>query len=215
MKNLLIILLCFVYLESCKKDREESNTNSTYTPYQESNHSKINPTLYPYLFNTGSYWIYKDSASLNLDSIALTGLLRTSVPVPPSNPNQTNLGDLEYFDVTYFSSNISSSYHEQLFSNTISRYLYYGGFVFISSKRINDHLYNAVIADVIDSINVENVVYRNVTKMKVSQDSYINGNFYFYYADSVGVIKKDSLVNDTVVQTWNLLRKNTSIYDYQ
>jgi len=203
------MLLCFVCLDSCKKDIEESNTNSSYIPYQGSNHSKINSSLYPYLFNTGSYWIYKDSASLNFDSIALTNFLRTAYPIP----RQT--GDVEYFDVTYFSSNISSSYHEQLFGNVISRSLYLGGFVFISNKRINDYVYNALIADVIDSINVENVVYRNVTKMKVSQDPYINGNFYFYYADSVGIIKKDSLVNDIVVQTWNLIRKNTSLYDYQ
>lgn len=191
-------------VSSCKKE------TSNQTQYYQ---GKISSSLHPYLFDVGSYWVYKDTANSNLDSIALKNVQRTTFVIGPSHPGQGYQGDEEYFDMEYLSS-YSASYHEQLFGYVISKALYNGGYVFLSSKTKGDSLANALIVDVIDSIKIENNVYRNVTKMKITNDTYINGNFNFYYADSVGVIRKETIVNNTVTQTWNLIRYKAVLLKY-
>src|SRR4051812_33282400 len=89
MKQVLFILFLFLFAESCKK---VTNNESTY----EYKHGKISSSLYPYLFNAGSYWVYKDTANGNLDSVALTDIQRTTFIIGPSQPGQGAKGDEEY-----------------------------------------------------------------------------------------------------------------------
>jgi hypothetical protein len=78
----------------------------------------------------------------------------------------------------------------------------------LADSEIGTSYNNAQVSDIIDTLIVEGNPYLNVVKMKVNEDNYIQGNFYFYYADSIGIVRKEILVNDTVVNTWNLLRYN-------
>jgi hypothetical protein len=206
MRNLFLIVF-IVFAVSCEKEKEEPTR--IYSNY------KISSSLYPYLFNENSYWIYKDTTTGNLDSVVLKQIGRSSYSIPPTSPGQGSQGSLEYFNFTYTSSYNGNTYDEQLFSSVISRSFIDGGFLFLSDRVIGDSLMNIKILDVIDSLSIENNTYFNVTKMRIKNDYYINGNYNYFYADSIGVIRKETLVNDSIVETWNLLRKNTSLFIYQ
>jgi hypothetical protein len=208
MKQVLCILLLSLFAVSCKKKVTDNQSTYEYT------HGKISSSLYPYLFNVGSYWVYKDTANSNLDSVTLTDIQRDTFIIGPSVPGQGPRGELEYFDTKYYSSYQASSYSEKLMTYVISRSLDHAAYIFLSGKGKGYSLENAKIVDVIDSIIIENAIYRNVTKMKITKSYYINGNFYFYYADSIGVVKRETITNDTVIQTWNLLRHNVTMYKY-
>jgi hypothetical protein len=48
--------------------------------------------------------------------------------------------------------------------------------------------------------------------MKIIGDQYISDDFNLYYADSVGVIKKEKTKNGTIIETWNLIEFKTVLF---
>jgi hypothetical protein len=205
--KLLLIILFIIAVSSCKKDTEIKTK-----PF---NHSKLNSSLYPFLFDVGSYWIYRDTSSNQIDSTILANISKSTFLMSPSAPGEGPQGDVEYFNINYFSFLNNESYDEQLLGYVISRGLYNGGFTLLSSKKIGDKSLNAEIINVFDSLKIEGNTYKKVVKMKITKDSYIDNNYNFYYVDSIGVIRKETTINDSIIKTWNLLRCKINMFDYQ
>jgi len=174
-------------------------------------HRKISQSLYPFLFDTGSYWIYKKSNSNIPDSTIVKSIIKSTFIVGPTSPGQGDQGDEKYYNIRYLSFPANNSYDEQLLGYVISRGLYSGGFILLSSKKIGDKSQNAEVLDVLDSLTIENKTYKTVVKMKVNKDYYVDQNYQLYYVDSIGLIKKEIMDNDTVTETWNLLRFKTKL----
>ena len=172
---------------------------------------KISESLLPFLFDTGSYWIYNKSNTSITDSTVVKSITKNTFIVGPMGPGQGDQGDEEYYNILYMSFPANNVYDEQLLGYVISRGLYSGGFVLLSDKKIGDKSLNAEILDVLDSLTIENKTYKTVVKMKVNQDEYIDQNYQLYYVDSIGVIKKEIMNNGTVTETWNLLRFRTKL----
>jgi hypothetical protein len=170
----------------------------------------ISKSLYPYLFSQGSFWVYMKTNSNDLDYISVISISRDYFYVPPSTPGQGIRAYEEFYTIRY-SSSLTGFYDEQLFGYVISRGLYNGGFVFLSGKTIGDKRMNAELTDVIDTLTVEHKMYKQVTKMKIKSDQYIVGNFNLYYADSVGIVRKEKTENDSITETWNLIEFNTAL----
>ena len=190
-----------ILLIGCHKESEDRNYF----------HGKISESLHPFLFDTGSYWIYKRSNSSIPDSTVVKSISKNTFIVGPMGPGQGDQGDEEYYNIHYLSFPANNVYDEQLLGYVISRGLYYGGCVLLSSKKVGDKGLNAEILEVLDSLTVENKIYKTVVKMKVNQDKYIDQNYQLYYVDSIGVIKKEIMGNGTVTETWNLLRFRTKL----
>ena len=201
--TILVVILLF---STCRKKDDAT----PYAPY----HAKISSNLYPYLFDNGSYWIYKDSLTNNLDSTIITGISKKSYFVSPSGPGEGSPGNFEYFEIEYFSYPSNSTYSEEVIANMISRGLISGGFTYFSKKTIGDSLQNAKIENILDTLTVHGQLYHNVIKMRIQADSYISQNYNFYYVDSVGIIKKELRTGETITNTWNLLRYSTAIKAY-
>ena len=64
---------------------------------------------------------------------------------------------------------------------------------------------------VIDVLNVEGNEYKDVVKMRIRHRY---DSSYLYYADGVGLIKKQKIIRDTITETSNLLRYNTILRPY-
>lgn len=204
--NLSIIIIIFITIISCKKEKEIKTSE---------NHGKISQTLYPFLFDNGSYWVYIDTSTNSIDSVVLSAITKSTFNIPPSTPGQGSQGDEEYFNIKYYSFLSSGYYEEQLLGYVISRGLYNGGYTLLSSKRIGDKSNNAEIINVFDSLKIAGNTYKKVVKMKITKDYYIDSNYNFYYVDSVGVIRKEKTNNDSVIQVWNLLRFKINMFKYQ
>ena len=208
--NIYRITILFIALSqiltSCKKEEEKP---------REYSHDKIGMGLYPFLFDVGSYWVYKDTITNETDSTVVISINRSTFINPPSYPGQGSQGDVEYFNIKYFSLPSSNYFEEQLFGSFITRALTSGGCTYISGKDKGSSISNAEVSDVFDSLNIEGDVFLDVVKMKVNKDSYIDNNYNLYYVDSIGVVKKELTINDTIVKTWNLIRYNTVLFPYE
>jgi hypothetical protein len=107
------------------------------------------------------------------------------------------------------------NYDEYLIGYVISRWLTNGGFTLLSSKIKGDSSSNAEIANVFDSLKINGISYKKVVKMKIYKDNYIDNNYFLYYVDSIGIVKKQTRVNDSAIDTWNLVRYKTKMLKYQ
>src|SRR3954470_17256850 len=108
-KLLLFASLAFL-LSGCAKDKLE-DTSPDYHPDE---HNTIDENLYPYLFAAGSYWIYKDSATNNLDSVALMSSTEGEL-ISKTGPGYSGyLIYTQYFNLDYLSSDTDSVFNEVL-----------------------------------------------------------------------------------------------------
>jgi hypothetical protein len=198
--ELLYFLLIPVFIISCNnKDEEEPIL-----------HYKICECMYPYIFDAGSYWVYESANTNILDSIVVGSLSEETYYIPHTTPGQGSNGIIDYVLINYFSS-AEGIYSENVFADEISRGFLEGGFVFLSSDP-GQGVQNAIVEGIVDSLLIENEVYRNVRVMKIFKDHYISEDCKFYYVDSVGVVRKEILTGDSVSFTWNLLRFSTTLH---
>lgn len=190
MKNLLAIsLLLMIAFTSCKDDEGEYGP----IPFEP-----VDSQMEPYFFETGSYWLYEGSNGSS-DSTYVHNWTRGTHFLRPTHPGQGSSGELEYFELQ-FGSTLNGNYTEDIFSDLISENLYFDGFLYFGSKRVGDSRGNASLAEVHESFIVGTHTFSNVTEMHVSQDGSIPMQMHLFYADSVGLVRKDIIIpNDTTV----------------
>lgn len=207
MKIKIILLLFFAIIcTNCKKENNDERSDGY--------HYRINPSLYPFLFDTGSYWVYKNISTQAIDSIVLVNVNKNAVYViPPPKPNyQGSLDQIDYCNFTYSCFPSDSSFDEQIFSLFISKCFTDGCYIYFEGTVGETSNYSKIVA-VFDTIIVANQVYKNVVKMKfkLTLDSI---DYYYYYADSIGIVRKETAINDSIVVTKDLIRHNTQLFTY-
>lgn len=218
MKVIIVIALAFT-MAGCEENEENKEL------------VKIDPTLKPFLFDKGSYWVYtmypikadtiviqKDSISAPKDSVIFVNdtinIIQDTVRVESIAKDTIYPAGIprfyEIYDIKYFSSLNDSTYHEQLIGYVISKGQVDGGFVLLSSKKKGDKSLNAEIVSVSEEMKMGNVTYKQVVKMKVTKDKFIKDSYYLYYVDQKGVVRKEKLgmnaanKEDSVVERWDL-----------
>lgn len=219
---LVVVLALAIAIPGCVKDQEDSTILV-----------KPEKSLYPFLFDKGSYWIYtkvqlkadtlktvpKDSLSQPKDSIVY---VRDTINIPRDSVNvisiekdtlylSGNVRYYEYYRIKYHSSFNNQTYEDYLYGYVISRGLNNGGFLLLTSKKSGDKSMNATVVGVMDEMKMEEKTYKQVVKMKVVKDAYISDDYFLYYADHVGIIRKEKTVKDTVRETWNLVNYKVSL----
>lgn len=205
-----IVAFTIVLLFStCKKDEGTNATPTTVQTY----HGKINSNLYPYLFNTASYWIYKNTINNNLDSTVVKTISKNTYYLAPSG-HGSNPGDEEYFKIDYLSFPSQTVYSDHIIKTMISRALNSNAVTYISTNTVGNTIDNAKIEAILDTLSVEGKKYHHVTKMRIQATSYITQNYNFYYVDSIGIIKKETRNGDTIIDTWNLIRYQANLLHY-
>ena len=201
MKKVVLILIT-ISLFSCSKDANFDTTSHLV--------SSISSSLYPFLFKKGSYWVYENQNTGQLDSVVVNSVTKDTVSLSPLGPGQGARGEEEYYNINYWSS-VNGSYDEQLVGYVISKGLVSGGYLYLSSHKIGDESLNAKLTAIYDTLTIEDNLYRNVVKMEDSKDLYLSTDMNLYYVDSVGLVKKEIISNDTIVETWNLIRYSVSL----
>jgi len=200
MKKILLILIIISFF-SCSKDEEKETPQPVGT---------ISSSLHPFLFKKGSYWIFKNQNTGQLDSVVVNSISKNIFTVGPSHPGQGSQGQEEYYNINYLST-INGSYDEQLIGYVISKGLFSGGYVYLSNHKIGEESLNAKLTNIYDSLSIESNLYQNVVKMENSKDSYLTSDLNLYYVDSIGLVKKEIISNDSIIDTWNLLRYSVNL----
>ena len=197
-KHLIIILVYIFPLLSfwgCKKEEIKGGSHLY----------KLDENLYPMLFDKDSYWIYKNMDTNIIDSISLT-------EVTIDTTEYINIGHgfterFQTFNLRYRSS-ITGEYSELYLGWTIRSESEDGGYIYLSSFHIGDSLRNARISNIYDSILVGEKIYYDVVEMNIKKDKYIDNDMNLFWADSIGVLKKEIKENNYIQSTWSLMYYN-------
>lgn len=193
------LFLLLLTLYSCEKDKIQPPVapQPSFIP--------ISSTLHPLLFDTSSYWIYSNGNIL--DTVSLSAITRVEMFVPPQQTKD------ETFLLQYESSAFSS-YTERYMGAIITRNWINEGWAYATNFEVGESYGGLTLIGKLDTLTVGTHQYYNVTQFKVQQSNYFSSDMYLYYADSVGVISKEILSGNSVVDTWNLIEYNVAIYPY-
>jgi hypothetical protein len=115
------------------------------------------------------------------------------------------------FEIRYVSYPTNTKFFNILIGGVISEYEWWSGCVYLSGKQIGLESERAKINKVLDVLSVEGNEYHDVVQMRIRHP---NDSSYLYYADGVGLIKKQKIIRDTITETSNLLRYNTILRPY-
>ena len=196
------LILISLLFNSCNKGGSEGG-NHLYL---------LDEKLNPLLFNVGSEWVYQNETDNNLDTVIV---------------NEASFDTTEAYNVgggftatdLLYTINYSSNLNG-LFTEIYRGYLIYRGIfndkaiVYLSSFRVGDSSYNAKIVAIYDTLLINNKSFKNVVKMRVNKADYLESDLILYYADSVGVIRKEIIKNNQISETWSLLNYNVSLNHY-
>lgn len=173
----------------------------------------ISESLYDYLFDEGSFWVYENDSSM-VDSLVLTSVVHAF------NPEVWVHGELvmpqvEYFQTYYESKTMNYETWDQYIGTVVVREgidWANGLWIFLSSYVVGDESYGTEILQTYDTLTMGQFEFHHVTKMFIPDNSFENHSpTYYYFAKDAGLIKKEILDSDTSVvnETWTIKNFNT------
>ena len=205
----LYMAIILIGVSACKNDKPTicSSENTLRIPKD---------ILDRFIFKDSTYWIYQDSASMQIDSVWVYKNQYSIINQDVENTLSKGKC-FEYF-LTYFSSKLNNTYEINLncansaFGTPIEQeifdILYYKNKLVVDGFSMRGNKYIAIDTTdhkvfQVDSIKVNDITYKNI----VLHVNISGGAFFYsesYYAPNVGLIKY-RLRNGSV---WNLIRKN-------
>lgn len=195
-KTILSFLIAVVFF-SCTKQ----NDDDEYTPIE----SEISKSLEPYLFEVGSYWIYKEQTTEKFDTLTLISVSRERYAWDASSPGQGPDAYDNYYDLTY-NSNINGASTVSLFNEFITKDFIDGSILFMTKNVDESYFPNAKRLGDTLILNINNITYNKVIKMQIEKDQGIDDDMNLYYKDSIGIIRKEIRLNSAITETWDLVK---------
>lgn len=190
-----ILLFGILFVIGCNKGYERGERN-VY----------ISKNLYSYLFGKNSWWVYKDNKTGTIDSVIVKDTMWGTITLGGAGMDFLNYRT--YF--TTYRSYLDQKEHTErirdqvieldngstdpsywLFCNRNDTGTYWSGLRILMKK---------------DTIHISGKVFHNITKLKWTKQysHYPYEDQYVYYADSVGIIRKEILIADSVIDTWDI-----------
>ncbi|MCB2195383.1 MAG: hypothetical protein KQH79_05965, partial [Bacteroidetes bacterium] len=199
-----ISVILFISWTSCNES-EKSLTNDV----ESIDTSYISENLKKHFYPINSFWIF-ESNSGDKDSVKFTRIEKEILD-PIITHGQVNVGYLETYKFHYYSTK-KGYYWDQYIGSVIVRNgidWANGEYIFLSDSRIGASSDEATIDTIYDSYIVSDRTYRNVVRMRIVNFEFESGeDWYYYFADSIGIIKKEKLVNEPNNKIWNLIDTN-------
>lgn len=176
----------------------------------------ISSSMYGFMFNVGTYWIYENDSTQKLDSIVVTNIKQGFFYTPPQSSGTGPTSKVEYFKIVYFSYKDSINYNDFIFSNLMTRdgneSPKFGQPVLLRNYYIGYKLYGTEIIDTNSNINLFGNNFADVEEMKVNyseqRDYAFSKDTYLYYKDSIGLIRKVYDSGNGNFDSWSLKRWN-------
>jgi hypothetical protein len=177
------LLIC--YNLSCKKDPKVY-----YIPQDMKDYV---------MFSSGSYWVYQDSLTGNIDSVYLIySKCEVNNGRPEDNADYETILQRFYTSKTNEES-VASGTYKGTDPAILEYFSLHGKFIYKLDLQTGDCFSNIKFVGAKDSLMVDGNIYIDVLSF---QDEY---DQLFYWSKHIGVIKKAKM-NQQDSQTWNLIR---------
>jgi hypothetical protein len=194
--TLLITFGSIISFSNCTKDIDEMEYINYYVDQD---------LIDKYYFEKGSLWVYKDQ-NLNLDSITVENTEHgfKTTPCPHGCPGRKTSRH-EYFIMNLRELGSNSTFNYYFLSGHFK--INGGGIVgelgqpiYLHNSDIGYSFNGTTVIAQLDSLNINENTYFNVTKIKISALDQIQDEFNFdtelYFSENIGLIKK--VVFDTI-----------------
>jgi len=204
--NLLFAILPIIFLSSCENTINDENSSS----HTSIDTSFISDNLHKHFYEIESIWVYESESGVK-DTVKLLRIER-SYNGPIYVHSRLERGYVETYKLSYLSS-IKGIYCDQYIGRIISRngnnWGCDGDYIYISSYKAKDTVGFTSIDTVLETMSVSGKLYNNVVKMKIGSFSFESyENWYYYFADSIGVIRKEKVRDGYNEKFWNLIYRN-------
>jgi len=207
----LILLLVIGLMTSCKKE----------TPPEEFYYQYLSSSLKPYMFKSGSYWVYENDSTGIVDSIVVTATKHDFFILSPTGPGQTGTQTkVEYYKLEIYDVLNVTSYIDFLHGSVVIRngsesgISYLGQPILLAHSPIGSTSNGAQVWDTISVLNVGSNTFHGVQEMKIiySEQNQIefDHDTYLYFADSIGLVKKEIDLGSGNIESWSLKRWSVS-----
>ena len=198
-----IIILSFIIFNiSCNEPEETVESSDIDTSF-------ISSDLKKHFYYINTVWIFESDIG-EKDTITLLRIEKDFLE-PMYMHGQLQLGYIENYKFHYLSTR-DGQYWDQYIGYVIVRNgidWANGEYIYLSSYQIGDSSDEAQIDTIFDSYNVSNTTYRNVIKMRIDNFDFEFGeDWYYYFVDSVGIIRKEKINDEPNNETWNLIERN-------
>ncbi|MCD4834700.1 MAG: hypothetical protein K8R31_12945 [Bacteroidales bacterium] len=201
-RTYIIIFSLLVSIVSCNEPEDIVEKTDIDTLFVSSNLKK-------HFYDINTTWIFESNQG-EKDTVTL---LRTEREIlePQSMHGEIQLGYVENYKFHYLSTR-DGLYWDQYIGYVIVRNgvdWANGEYIYLSSYQIGDSSDEAEIDTIYDSYNVSDTTYRNVVRMRINNFEFEFGeNWYYYFVDSVGIIRKEKLNDEPNNEIWNLIDRN-------
>lgn len=179
-----IALVFFAF--SCKKsvDPCEGNYTDTYTT--------ISSYFAPYQFKEGTYWVYQNDSTTQIDSQRVVSAIDTKIGSGGGSSCGSTYAQLYTMDVHRSLTNDSFKYFimTSCFIKNTDHSAPPEGTCILSSSDIQQPA-------TISSMTINGHTFSNVRKIPV-------GQFYYYFVDSVGLVKWEKFYGSNVIESWGI-----------
>lgn len=210
----LTISVFVLTINSCRKENIVDDTN--YPPSGEDKYVYLNEKLNPYKFKTGSYWIYENETTAELDSVyVISTETDFFMWIPPLHGN----GPAKFAE--YYKINLISSLHS-IDSTGYNDYLVFdyikrnghgyidGQLMFTMDEHPGyDFLGMKIIANY-PTMTINNHTFNNVTQTKITASEQYQPMFdhdtQLFFTDTIGLIKKVTDLGNGAFETWSIKR---------
>jgi len=203
----LIFITGMSIIMSCKKDN----------PTEQYSYDYLSASLKPFMFKNGSYWVYENDTTGILDSILVTGTKHDFFIQSPTGPGQTGSPvKVEYYKIELYDALNAINFNDFLLGAIITRNgtengnSHMGQPILLSNFYIGDKLNGAQLFDTLAILNVNNNTFHEVQEMKIIYPEQTQNEFahdtYLYFADSIGLVKKEIDLGNGNFESWSLKR---------
>jgi hypothetical protein len=206
MRPSFIILLLIVITYSCKKDECEN-----YSPHKN---VEIDNSMNSLKFKESTYWVYQNDVTLELDSQRV--IFGSNNDFTGEYPSKCSGGTFVYenrMTVHSFLNNQDDDYFiigSGLYKDTNSTGNHHGRFIY-SGTNIYSPDSGTEFIENIPLFNLNGNDFNNVKKIWVKilpTNSYYPNlsihDMYFYFSDSVGLIKWEVIDGSTIIESWSI-----------
>ncbi len=180
-----LVILVFVGF-SCKKSDHpcEGKYTDTYTT--------ISSYFAPYQFKEGTYWVYQNDATAEIDSQRVVSAWDTEIGSGGGSSCGSSYAQLYSMEIH---SSLTNDYFKYLiltssFIRNLDNSNNPNGTCILSSNDIQQPA-------TISSMTINGHTFSNVRKIPV-------GQFYYYFVDSVGLVKWEKVYGSNVIESWGI-----------
>ena len=157
---------------------------------EDSSYHELNPCLHSFIFDTGSYWIYKNSLNTNMDSVFVEKCEFEVIGYKNGGSGCQPTTAFESIN-TEFNSTINGLF---------TTFMHYDMVKPGQDLEYENRLFDCSNMESLDSLELQNQTFYNILKIET-----INPNAKLFYKEDVGLIRKivfdsiqDSIVFDLI-----------------